>query len=84
MPYVTPNISNSGLETEGDYPYDGVDEKCNIKSTPAVYINGSVAISDDEAKMASWLAMNGPISIGINAAVMQVNHLHGWLHIIVF
>jgi len=65
-------IKLGGLETEKDYPYDGADERCNIKSNPAVYINSSIAISDDEEKMAAWLAANGPISIGINANVMQL------------
>lgn len=43
-----------------------------MDSNTAVYINSSVAISKDEGEMASWLAKNGPISIGINANVMQV------------
>ncbi|KAF6021489.1 CTSF [Bugula neritina] len=65
-------IKLGGLEAEKDYPYDGVDERCQMKTNPVVYINDSVAISKDEGEMASWLAQNGPISIGINAAVMQV------------
>lgn len=60
------------MESEKDYPYDGVDEKCSLKSHNAVYINSSTAISQDEGEMATWLAQNGPISIGINANMMQL------------
>lgn len=61
-----------GLETETQYPYRAEDEKCDmVKGDIKVYINGSVNITSDEAKMATWLASNGPISIGINAAMMQ-------------
>ena len=38
-----------GLETEQEYPYDAVDEKCKFKKSEAVvYVNGSVSISKDE------------------------------------
>ena len=38
-----------GLETEGDYPYKGDDEKCVFEKQEArVYINGSLNISKDE------------------------------------
>ncbi|XP_053404031.1 cathepsin L-like [Mercenaria mercenaria] len=61
-----------GLETEKDYSYRGEDEKCHFNKTDVkVYINDSVSVSSDEAEMASWLAANGPISIGINAFAMQ-------------
>nr|ANK58238.1 cathepsin F [Haliotis discus discus] len=61
-----------GLETEGDYKYDGEDEKCTFnKSEVVVKISGAVNISSNEDDMASWLAQNGPISIGINANAMQ-------------
>jgi len=38
-----------GLETEGEYPYKGEDEKCSFDRQEArVYINGSVNISKNE------------------------------------
>lgn len=61
-----------GLETETDYPYDGRDEKCNLqKSKLNVYVNDSVTLPTDETQIATWLATNGPVSIGINANLMQ-------------
>jgi len=65
-------IRLGGLEGESDYPYKGRGEKCSFdKSKVKVYINDSVTISTNETEMASWLAANGPISIGINANAMQ-------------
>ncbi|XP_060073234.1 cathepsin F-like [Ylistrum balloti] len=65
-------IRLGGLETETRYKYDGVDEKCTFnRSDVRVTINSSVSISSNETEMAAWLAKNGPISIGINAFVMQ-------------
>ncbi|XP_067328683.1 cathepsin F [Anolis sagrei] len=61
-----------GLETEGDYSYEGFEQKCNFsKEKVAVYINSSVAISRDEKEIAAWLAKHGPISIALNAFAMQ-------------
>ncbi|XP_078357661.1 cathepsin L-like [Oculina patagonica] len=61
-----------GLETESQYPYEAADDKCKFKKSEAVvYLNGSVAISKDENEIAAWLVANGPISIGINANMMQ-------------
>ncbi|KAG8146585.1 hypothetical protein E2320_013724 [Naja naja] len=38
-----------GLETEGDYSYQGFEQNCGFsKEKVAVYINSSVAISRDE------------------------------------
>jgi len=60
------------LETEADYPYDAANEHCNIQSSKlTVYVNDSVTLPTDEKKIASWLASHGPISIGINANLMQ-------------
>ncbi|XP_034282217.2 cathepsin F [Pantherophis guttatus] len=61
-----------GLETEGDYSYQGFEQNCGFsKEKVAVYINSSVAISQDESEIAAWLAKNGPISIALNAFAMQ-------------
>ncbi|XP_077993958.1 cathepsin L-like [Glandiceps talaboti] len=65
-------IRMGGLMTEKDYPYKGVDGSCHFnRSMAKIYINGSMNISQDEGEIASWLAANGPISIGINANAMQ-------------
>jgi len=38
-----------GLETESEYPYKGMDEKCSfVRQEARVYINGSVNISKNE------------------------------------
>ena len=43
------DLCSGGLETEQEYPYDAVDEKCKFKKSEAVvYVNGSVSISKDE------------------------------------
>ncbi|XP_035826540.1 uncharacterized protein LOC101857656 isoform X2 [Aplysia californica] len=61
-----------GIETEGEYKYEGRDDKCRFdKSEVAVKLTGAVNISKDEAEIAAWLYHNGPISIGINAFAMQ-------------
>ncbi|XP_013794403.1 cathepsin L-like [Limulus polyphemus] len=61
-----------GLETEKDYPYKGVDEKCFFnRSMARVNISGSNSLPQNETELAAWLVKNGPISIGINANAMQ-------------
>ena len=43
------DLCPGGLETEQEYPYDAVGEKCKFKESEAVvYVNGSVSISKDE------------------------------------
>ncbi|XP_039696719.1 cathepsin F [Pteropus medius] len=69
-----------GLETEDDYGYNGHLQTCNFSAEKAkVYINDSVELSQNEQKLAAWLAKNGPISIAINAFGMQF-YRHGISH----
>jgi len=61
-----------GLETEGEYPYDGRNEKCSFDVSKAkAKVKGFVELPKNETEMAMWLTKNGPISIGINANAMQ-------------
>ncbi|XP_054997964.1 cathepsin F isoform X1 [Sorex araneus] len=61
-----------GLETESDYSYKGHVQACNFSAKKAkVFINDSVALSQNEHKLAAWLAKNGPISVALNAFGMQ-------------
>jgi len=64
-----------GLESEDQYSYTATRGTCKLdKSKIRVYINGSETISSSENLMAGWNALNGPISIGINAFAMQFYH----------
>ncbi|XP_045341908.1 cathepsin F isoform X1 [Leopardus geoffroyi] len=65
-----------GLETEDDYSYSGHLQTCSFSAKKAkVYINDSVELSQNEQKLAAWLAKKGPISVAINAFGMQVRSL---------
>ncbi|XP_066259509.1 uncharacterized protein [Euwallacea similis] len=61
-----------GLESESDYPYEGIDDKCSFNANKIkVKLTGALNISHNEINMAKWLVANGPISIAINANAMQ-------------
>nr|XP_045012227.1 cathepsin F [Jaculus jaculus] len=69
-----------GLETEDDYSYQGHVQACSFSAQMAkVYINDSVELSQNEQKLAAWLAQKGPISVAINAFGMQF-YRHGIAH----
>uniref|UniRef100_A0A8C3WPX7 Cathepsin F n=1 Tax=Catagonus wagneri TaxID=51154 RepID=A0A8C3WPX7_9CETA len=69
-----------GLETEDDYSYRGHLQTCSFDAEKAkVYINDSVELSQNEQKLAAWLAEKGPISVAINAFGMQF-YRHGISH----
>jgi len=58
-----------GLETEQDYPYEGVFKDCRFKKAKSfIRDNGGVNLpSGDEEKLKEAVAKYGPISVGIHA-----------------
>ncbi|XP_075982770.1 uncharacterized protein LOC142981007 [Anticarsia gemmatalis] len=69
-----------GVELESNYVYEGEGYKCLTNETSfKVHITGALNISSNETEMAQWLVHNGPISIGINARVLQF-YLKGISH----
>jgi C1A family cysteine protease len=66
-------IKNGGLEAESSYPYEGVTDACKQdKSKDIVTISSWEKVSTNEDQIAAYLAQNGPLSIGINAANLQL------------
>jgi len=65
-------ISNSGIDTEASYTYEGVDDTCRFKaaSVGATFSNWTM-ISQDETQMAAYLVANGPIAIAADAEEWQ-------------
>ena len=50
----------------------GEGETCKFnRSRVAARVTGGAEISQNETQMAQWLLQNGPISVGLNANVMQ-------------
>jgi len=69
-----------GLETESEYPYNGVKGKCNLNNTDAkVKVLGGHEIPQNEKAIAKWLVKNGPVSVAVNANPMQF-YRSGVLH----
>lgn len=66
-------LAEKGIDTEDSYPYKGRGESCSEKSgTVGATITNWTAISQDEDQIAQQLSQRGPLSIGINAAMMQL------------
>eukprot|EP00397_Hematodinium_sp_SG-2012_P028232 GEMP01029715.1.p1 GENE.GEMP01029715.1~~GEMP01029715.1.p1 ORF type:complete len:348 (+),score=74.01 GEMP01029715.1:57-1100(+) len=62
----------TGLVSEDDYPYTADDSPCSLESEKAiVWVNAWSPISTNEDQIAAALVQYGPLSIGINANVMQ-------------
>ena len=61
-----------GLVTKEDYGYDGEGETCKFnRSRVAARVTGGEEIGQNETQMGQWLLQNCPISVGLNANVMQ-------------
>ncbi|CAD7968844.1 unnamed protein product [Amoebophrya sp. A120] len=62
-----------GLEYENEYPYHGIVEKCHQNpKKERIFVNNFLKISDVEDEIAAALVKYGPLSIGINANLMQM------------
>lgn len=61
-------LENASLETEGSYPYKGVDGKCQYNSSLGLTSVASyVDVSTDENVIAATLSNVGPLSVALNA-----------------
>jgi cathepsin F len=64
---------NGGIEISKDYPYKGYGQKCKFdKSKSALKVNGfHFAPSEDEEVIKQMLYTTGPLSVALNADVLQ-------------
>jgi len=64
-------VKRFGLETEQDYPYEGVFKDCRFKKSKSfLQDDGGVYLpSGDEEKLKEAVAKYGPISVGIQADI---------------
>ncbi|XP_038620294.1 LOW QUALITY PROTEIN: cathepsin W-like [Tachyglossus aculeatus] len=74
-------LSNSGLASEEDYPYEARVKRgrCRAKKSRAAWIFDFLILPRDEQYMAQHLADNGPIAVSINMAQLQL-YVRGVLH----
>jgi len=65
-------VNNGGIDSESDYPYTsgtGITGTCKSEKKSKVVAKFSkvVEVGHSEAQMATYLAANGPVSIGVDA-----------------
>nr|XP_023025726.1 cathepsin L-like proteinase [Leptinotarsa decemlineata] len=63
-------LVDTGLTTEADYPYTGVQGKC-IRGNRSVHIRGYFFLSNDEIDLKNQVATVGPISVTLNTHQWQ-------------
>ncbi|PWU84780.1 putative cysteine peptidase [Trypanosoma cruzi] len=70
--------NNGAVYTEGSYPYasgEGISPPCTTSGhTVGATITGHVELPQDEAQIAAWLAVNGPVAVAVDASR---DDLHG-------
>ncbi|PWU84778.1 putative cysteine peptidase [Trypanosoma cruzi] len=64
--------NNGAVYTEGSYPYasgEGISPPCTTSGhTVGATITGHVELPQDEAQIAAWLAVNGPVAVAVDAS----------------
>ena len=59
-------VTEYGLSSESDYPYEGRDERCSKPSSPTAKVNGTVQLkSNDADALMQAVATVGPVSISV-------------------
>jgi len=72
-------VKNGGLESEADYPYQGVNGKCQFdKSKIVASITNFTFITKTAPQMQAFLFKNGPISIAADATMWQYYYSGVW------
>ncbi|CAH8648400.1 unnamed protein product [Dicrocoelium dendriticum] len=65
-------MSMGGLESDATYSYHPWRGKCHMDRYQFVaYVNGTINLPRNERKLAAWLEQKGPISVAINADLLQ-------------
>ncbi|KAF6772217.1 hypothetical protein AHF37_08915 [Paragonimus kellicotti] len=65
--------SMGGIHSDKSYPYHARRGQCRLdRKNMVAYVNGSLRLPGNEYQLAKWLQINGPISVGINADMLQV------------
>ncbi|VDP65208.1 unnamed protein product [Echinostoma caproni] len=61
-----------GVQEETDYPYVAHQQKCMLNKDKFVaYVNTSLRVSQDEVQIAAYMAEHGPLSMALNANMLQ-------------
>ena len=62
----------NGIQSESEYKYTGTSDKCKFKKDIEVFkIDSWIRLPSNESLIESYVAKNGPVSIGINADLFQ-------------